>query len=206
MGIVRHPILVFGRLLTLVVLSCISAVSVCANPVSHDASASPTFTRFTSIVNPDVSIRFVSDSGICETTPGVHQMSGYIDVGTNMSMVRRYGWSLPNPYFRCSTFGLRLVVLVLWGSEESWHCTVYPLVCTVPSFRFRPSGSDLLISSLAKVEWRSWVFFNDWSLPRKWTLYSQCRWRHDDPEPFQVRTSLRLWTAKWNHFTCLQLE
>jgi len=39
---------------------------------------------------------------------------------------------------------------------------------------------------IAKVEWRSWVFFNDWSLPRKWTLYSQCRWRDDDSEPIQV--------------------
>ncbi|KAF5343070.1 hypothetical protein D9758_011146 [Tetrapyrgos nigripes] len=34
----------------------------------------------------DVKLRYVTDSGICETTPGVHQMSGYIDVGTNMSM------------------------------------------------------------------------------------------------------------------------
>ncbi|KAF9452095.1 alpha/beta-hydrolase [Macrolepiota fuliginosa MF-IS2] len=34
----------------------------------------------------DVNLRFVSDSGVCETTPGVHQMSGYITVGPNMSM------------------------------------------------------------------------------------------------------------------------
>ncbi|KAG1740432.1 Alpha/Beta hydrolase protein [Suillus paluster] len=31
-------------------------------------------------------IRYVKNSGICETTPGVTQISGYIDVGTNMSM------------------------------------------------------------------------------------------------------------------------
>jgi len=36
----------------------------------------------------DVKLRYVVDSGVCETTPGVHQMSGYIDVGENMSMVR----------------------------------------------------------------------------------------------------------------------
>lgn len=36
----------------------------------------------------DVGLRFVADSGVCETTPGVHQMSGYIDVGENMSTVR----------------------------------------------------------------------------------------------------------------------
>lgn len=29
---------------------------------------------------------FVQDSGICETTPGVHTYSGYLSVGTNMSM------------------------------------------------------------------------------------------------------------------------
>ncbi|KAG1822825.1 Alpha/Beta hydrolase protein [Suillus subaureus] len=31
-------------------------------------------------------IRYVKNSGICETTPNVTQFSGYIDVGTNMSM------------------------------------------------------------------------------------------------------------------------
>lgn len=35
----------------------------------------------------DTAIRYVSNSGICETTPGVQQMSGYIDIGTNMNMV-----------------------------------------------------------------------------------------------------------------------
>ena len=44
-------------------------------------------TKFTSKYNPNVSIRFVTDSGVCETTPGVHQISGYLDVGKNMSMV-----------------------------------------------------------------------------------------------------------------------
>lgn len=58
-----------------------------ANPVM-DVVQTPTFTRFTSSDNPDLSLRFISDSGVCETTPGVHQMSGYIDVGTNMSMVQ----------------------------------------------------------------------------------------------------------------------
>lgn len=33
-------------------------------------------------------VRFVKNSGICETTPGVQQISGYIDIGTDMSMVR----------------------------------------------------------------------------------------------------------------------
>lgn len=60
-----------------------------ATPLS-DVSPVPrnALTRFASTNNPDINLRFVSDSGVCETTPGVHQMSGYIDVGTNMSMVR----------------------------------------------------------------------------------------------------------------------
>ena len=37
--------------------------------------------------NPNVYMRFVTNSGVCETTPGVQQMSGYIDVGKGMSMV-----------------------------------------------------------------------------------------------------------------------
>ena len=53
-----------------------------------DATETATFrTRFTSTNNPKVSMRFVSNSGVCETTPGVHQMSGYLNVGKNMSMV-----------------------------------------------------------------------------------------------------------------------
>ena len=58
-----------------------------ASPALDVVQATPTLTRFTSTNNANVSLRFVSDSGVCESTPGVHQMSGYIDVGTNMSMV-----------------------------------------------------------------------------------------------------------------------
>ncbi|KAF8899618.1 alpha/beta-hydrolase [Gymnopilus junonius] len=57
-----------------------------ASPTLGVTETAPTLTRFTSTNNANVSLRFVSDSGVCETTPGVHQMSGYIDVGTNMSM------------------------------------------------------------------------------------------------------------------------
>ncbi|KAG2071395.1 alpha/beta-hydrolase [Suillus decipiens] len=37
-------------------------------------------------VHNATSIRYIKNSGICETTPNVTQISGYIDVGTNMSM------------------------------------------------------------------------------------------------------------------------
>ncbi|KAF8128592.1 Alpha/Beta hydrolase protein [Boletus edulis] len=38
------------------------------------------------VIQNDANLRYVANSGICETTPGVTQYSGYIDVGTNMSM------------------------------------------------------------------------------------------------------------------------
>ena len=41
---------------------------------------------FRSQIQDDTNLRYVANSGICETTPGVTQYSGYIDVGTNMSM------------------------------------------------------------------------------------------------------------------------
>lgn len=37
-------------------------------------------------------IEFVNNSGICETTPGVKQYSGYLSVGTNMNM---WFWFVP---------------------------------------------------------------------------------------------------------------
>ncbi|KJA22564.1 hypothetical protein HYPSUDRAFT_67027 [Hypholoma sublateritium FD-334 SS-4] len=73
---------------TLGSLLALTPLLVHATPVV-DTSAiqqAPVVQRFTSSSNPDISLRFVADSGVCETTPGVHQMSGYIDVGTNMSM------------------------------------------------------------------------------------------------------------------------
>ncbi|KAF8868635.1 Alpha/Beta hydrolase protein, partial [Infundibulicybe gibba] len=55
-------------------------------PLARATPFAPVHKRFASTLLDDVNLRFVSDSGVCETTPGVHQMSGYIDVGTNMSM------------------------------------------------------------------------------------------------------------------------
>lgn len=47
----------------------------------------PLHETFNSVLQKDIGLRFVKNSGICETTPGVDQISGYIDVGKNMSMV-----------------------------------------------------------------------------------------------------------------------
>ncbi|KNZ71683.1 Carboxypeptidase S1 [Termitomyces sp. J132] len=54
-------------------------------------AASPAITQLTNFKSTiqDVGVRFVNNSGICETTPGVNQLSGYIDVGTDMSFVTR---------------------------------------------------------------------------------------------------------------------
>jgi len=56
-------------------------------PLSNFTDAFPTLKTFQSQNIAHLGLRFVSDSGVCETTPGVHQMSGYITVGQNMSMV-----------------------------------------------------------------------------------------------------------------------
>lgn len=54
-----------------------------ATPLSSTASV---HSKFSSKLQQDVGLRFVKNSGVCETT-GASQISGYIDIGTNMSMV-----------------------------------------------------------------------------------------------------------------------
>ncbi|KIK29406.1 hypothetical protein PISMIDRAFT_480498 [Pisolithus microcarpus 441] len=44
------------------------------------------YTRFTSTKFNGTGLRYVTNSGICETTPNVTQYSGYVEVGRNMSM------------------------------------------------------------------------------------------------------------------------
>ncbi|KAF5309064.1 hypothetical protein D9619_013580 [Psilocybe cf. subviscida] len=72
------------------ILWCLAALawfsSALATPLSGRYVLEPVYSRFTSKDNPDLALRFVENSGVCETTPGVRQISGYIDVGTNMSM------------------------------------------------------------------------------------------------------------------------
>ena len=70
----------------------VGALSVHASSL-RDSIDSPLRTRqtlgFRSQIQNDTNLRYVANSGICETTPGVTQYSGYIDVGTNMSMVSK---------------------------------------------------------------------------------------------------------------------
>jgi hypothetical protein len=68
-------------------LRLLSAAAVLACSLSSYANPLGLKSKFSSKLQPDLTLRYVNNSGICETTPGVHQMSGYIDIGQNMSMV-----------------------------------------------------------------------------------------------------------------------
>ena len=68
----------------------------------------------------DTKLRFVKNSGVCETTPGVNQLSGYIDVGTNMSMVRPSSSHRPSHAGMCSGGGLVGNGKVETGEQWFW--------------------------------------------------------------------------------------
>lgn len=79
--------------------------------------------EFKSKILNDTALRFVRNSGVCETTPGVNQLSGYIDIGTNMSMVSRFRSSL---------------CVLLIESEDSGSGSLKP--DTIPRLRRSLSG------------------------------------------------------------------
>ncbi|KAG8997129.1 hypothetical protein FRB94_007862 [Tulasnella sp. JGI-2019a] len=68
--------------LVLSVLALTSSIS--STPIGTSTPV-PDRYEYTSEVH-GASIRYVNNSGICETTPGVHTMSGYLDIGTNQSI------------------------------------------------------------------------------------------------------------------------
>ena len=45
------------------------------------------YTSFDSIAQSGTKLRYISDSGLCETTPGVHQKSGYVDIAQTQHIV-----------------------------------------------------------------------------------------------------------------------
>lgn len=93
-----------GALGALALLSVFcSTAQAAATPLSLETST--IHSTFSSNFHEDVNLRFVKDSGVCETTPGVHQISGYIDVGTNMSMVYRLAPCLRDANMCRSGFG-----------------------------------------------------------------------------------------------------
>ena len=68
-------------------LACGLALALALAVLASAAAATPSKREFSS-AHKDTKLRIVKNSGVCETTPGVGQISGYIDVGPNMSMVR----------------------------------------------------------------------------------------------------------------------
>lgn len=93
-------------------------------------------------------LEFVTNSGICETTPGVNQYSGYLSVGTNMNMQEAPAL-LP---FLLSSNSMQ-VVLVFRSSKQSHHS---------------PSGN--------LVQWGSRLFFDDWLVSGEWSMPFCQRW------------------------------
>jgi hypothetical protein len=93
------------RLLKLISLglSCVAVgtagLAITAANRSLPNAPAPEFEVFRSVAQPDVGLRFIRNSGICEITPGVNQLSGYVDFGTNMSMVWFTGIALFIPCF-----------------------------------------------------------------------------------------------------------
>ena len=59
-----------------------------ANRVSYMQKDGVKYTVFDHAAT-GASLQYVTNSGICETTPGVNQYSGYLSVGDNMNMVSR---------------------------------------------------------------------------------------------------------------------
>ncbi len=73
--------------LLITILGLASTALAAQTILDQSNSIEPQQLVFTSDVVQDAKLRYVRNSGVCETTPGVNQMSGYIDIGTNMSMV-----------------------------------------------------------------------------------------------------------------------
>ena len=66
-------------------VALLSAVGCSAAAVTDTAEAA-VHTAFQSS-KFQAGLRYVENSGICETTPGVHTVSGYIDIAKNQSLV-----------------------------------------------------------------------------------------------------------------------
>ncbi|KAL4071737.1 Alpha/Beta hydrolase protein [Scleroderma yunnanense] len=74
--------LVLSSLIAVASTVLVKAASIGTNSLGTESTS----IRFTSQKFNGTNLRYVKDSGICETTPGVTQYSGYIEVGKNMSM------------------------------------------------------------------------------------------------------------------------
>ena len=80
----RSPLMVLSKALSTLCLLAVPFL-VQAKP-THQFAAGAKTKFFASSVTA-ANLTYVENSGICETTPGVQQISGYVTVGTNMNMV-----------------------------------------------------------------------------------------------------------------------
>ena len=78
--------MLFGSLTTALIAAALCAVGCSGIRVTDVAQTVIAHTEFHSN-KFNAGIRYVEDSGICETTPGVHTASGYIDIAQNQSLV-----------------------------------------------------------------------------------------------------------------------
>ena len=97
-------------------------------------------------------LSFVTNSGVCETTCGVNQYSGYLSVGTNM---------------------VKNLLLCKAASPDMFSEYVV-LVLRSPKFPFDRTSRYV-------AEWRSWLQQHDWPLPGEWPMYLQQRLRINSP-------------------------
>lgn len=75
-------ILSFASVVSVALLSIVG----CSAVVVASTQAPAVHTEFESS-KFEGGLRFVENSGVCETTPGVHTVSGYIDIAKNQSLV-----------------------------------------------------------------------------------------------------------------------
>lgn len=94
-------------------LSVLSAVGCSGDSLSETTPASVVHTEFHSS-KFNAGLRYVENSGICETTPGVHTASGYIDIAQNQSLVSSIEVRIDEPWIESFA-----VVLVLCCARKS---------------------------------------------------------------------------------------
>jgi hypothetical protein len=89
-------------------ISCTCAAAAAAAPMVVDTTV---YQQFTSQNDLGTKLRYVKDSGICETMPGVHQVSGYVDIGKNMSVVRAIPY-ISNLFYNGHFYSVLLVLRI----------------------------------------------------------------------------------------------
>ena len=160
---------------------------------SFDASIpTPEYTVFVSKSQPDTKLRFVKNSGVCETTRGVDQISGYIDVGTNMSMVSllylQERWSLSSAPYSGSGFSRRERILRLHLSLFGGVFSFYAVRLSLKTRRLNggPGCSSMIGLFQGRLSRYVWSISHLNGL-RKRTMQRPAGWRDYGYQSLQVK-------------------